>query len=103
MKKNNLEKKIPTEERELDEIWWIDYMEGELQEELARKDCQSLILRSPYHKKMVRELNNIRNYIKKNGEESLPTDPHYYVSFLSRVMNSLDEEEQEKARTESSL
>lgn len=86
--KQKSKKSLESNDQSLDEVWWTDYVEGELDKKTS-KDCQKLMSKALHHRRMVKEITNTRWRVQTEGEEIAPKDSAYYMWLHKKIMKNI--------------
>ena len=71
--------------QELDESFWVDFVEGELEPSL-REDMELLLSHSESHRDIVYGIENVRAAVKSVDGVEPPQDGNYYLERHDRIM-----------------
>lgn len=73
-----------------DDEWWLEFMEKEMDMELA-KDMEYFLTHSLPDRKALKQLERLRNLVKETDEVALPEDGRFYDRFHAKIMASVHE------------
>mgnify|MGYP006908289273 CR=1 FL=1 len=79
------------------EAWWIDYLEGELNERLKQEKTLVLMF-SPTDREIIENLAHLKKIIKTEIKVDAPEDPEYQQNFQNRIMAAIQKAKIEPSR-----
>lgn len=81
--------------------WYVDYIEGEVSLD-QKSDMDLLLMHSSTEKKVVENLQKLKESVKSSDELDLPEDDQYWQSFHKKIMTTVEESSKVKWRDEKS-
>lgn len=72
-------------------LWWIDYVEGELEPKL-KTAAELLLAHSTTDRLIVENLKNLKNALMTAAEVDLPQSDQYWEELKTKVMNQIEVE-----------